>query len=106
MPPHTSQEMRERMVHWHEQLGKSTSEISELAGCSERTVCNVLRLHGKYGTVQNPLSRPRGGPRVLNTGDMNYLSSVLTANPSPYLDKLQDCLSQSRGVDVSIATIC
>ncbi|KIJ10576.1 hypothetical protein PAXINDRAFT_85801, partial [Paxillus involutus ATCC 200175] len=88
MPPHTSQEMREHMVHWHEQLGKSTPEISELTSCSEWTVCNVLHLYGEYGTVQNPLSWPRGGPRVLNTGDMNYLSSILAANPSLYLDEL------------------
>ncbi|KIK93979.1 hypothetical protein PAXRUDRAFT_58997, partial [Paxillus rubicundulus Ve08.2h10] len=62
MPPHTSQEMREHMAHWHEQLGKSTPEISELASCSEQTVRNVLRLHGKYGAAPNPLSWPQGGP--------------------------------------------
>ncbi|KIK95781.1 hypothetical protein PAXRUDRAFT_775734 [Paxillus rubicundulus Ve08.2h10] len=35
---------------------------------------------------------------------MNYLSSVLAANPSLYLDEPQDCLSESCDVDVSIAT--
>ncbi|KIK95687.1 hypothetical protein PAXRUDRAFT_140094, partial [Paxillus rubicundulus Ve08.2h10] len=96
----------EHMLHWHEQLGKLTLKISELASCSEWTVCNVLHLHGEYGTVQNPLSWPWGGPRVVNTGDMDYLSSVLATNPSLYLNKLQDCLSQSHGVDVLITTIC
>ncbi|KIK93021.1 hypothetical protein PAXRUDRAFT_145992 [Paxillus rubicundulus Ve08.2h10] len=89
----TSQEMQDHMVHWLEQLGNLTPKISELASCSEWTVHNVLHLHGKYGTVQNPLSWPQGGPRVLNTGNMNYLSSVPTTNLSLYIDKLQDCLS-------------
>ncbi|KAH7917637.1 hypothetical protein BV22DRAFT_987257, partial [Leucogyrophana mollusca] len=92
MAPHTSQEMRQRMVVWHEELGKSTHEISQLAGCSERTVRSVLRLHRDFGTVDNPLARPRGGPRILTAGDMIYLSSVLSANPCLYLDKLQDRL--------------
>ncbi|KIJ58294.1 hypothetical protein HYDPIDRAFT_61463, partial [Hydnomerulius pinastri MD-312] len=99
MAPHTSQETRQRMVFWRNQLGKSTSEIAELAGCSERTVREVLQLHRDFGTVQNPLARPRGGPGILNSGDITYLSSLLDANPSLYLDELQERLLEARQVD-------
>jgi hypothetical protein len=32
---------------------------------------------------------PRGGPRSLNQGDITYISSLLDANPTLYLDELQ-----------------
>ncbi|KIJ61115.1 hypothetical protein HYDPIDRAFT_64910, partial [Hydnomerulius pinastri MD-312] len=38
--------------------------------------------------------------------DITYLSSLLDANPSLYLDELQERLLEARQVDVSIATIC
>ena len=94
------------MVVWHEELGKSTVEIAQLAGCSQRTAREVLRLHRAFGTVQNPLARSRGGPRSLDTGDITYLTSLLDANPSLYLDELQDSLWRNRHVMVSVATIC
>ena len=56
--------------------------------------------------MQNPLARLHGGPRSLDTGDITYLTSLLNANPSLYLDELQDSLWQNRHVMVSIATIC
>ncbi|KAJ7468961.1 hypothetical protein B0H11DRAFT_1661147, partial [Mycena galericulata] len=37
--------------------------------------------------------------------DINYLSSVLDANPGLYLDELQARLLEVRNVDVSIATL-
>ena len=105
MAPHTTTEMRERMVIWRTELGKSDSEIAVLAGCSERTVRDVLRLHRDYGVVRNPFAQPRGGSRSLTTGDLNYLSSLLVANPCLYLDELQDRLATDRDTHVSIATI-
>jgi transposase len=105
MAPHTTTEMRERMVVWRNELDKSDAEIAELAGCSERTVREVLRLHRDFGVVQNPFAQPRGGRRSLDTGDMNYISSLLAANPCLYLDEIQDRLSDERGIDVSISTI-
>ncbi|KAJ7484965.1 hypothetical protein B0H11DRAFT_1685311, partial [Mycena galericulata] len=37
--------------------------------------------------------------------DLDYLSGLLDANPTWYLDELQEKLYDSRGVDVSIATL-
>ena len=38
--------------------------------------------------------------------DVNYIYSLLTANPTLYLDELQDQLYAVRNIHVSIATIC
>jgi len=105
MAPYTTTEMRERMVVWRTELGKSTVEIAELAGCSERTVREVLRLHRETGNVHNTFAQSRGGPRSLDQGDMTYISSLLDANPTMYLDELQIKLAETRHVDVSIATL-
>jgi transposase len=105
MAPHTTTEMRERMVVWRSEFGKTDFEIAALAGCSERTVREVLRLHREYGVVRNPNAQPRGRRRSLATADLNYLSSILDANPCLYLDELQSRLATDRDVDVSISTI-
>ena len=93
------------MVVWRTELGKSTVEIAELAGCSERTVREDLRLHRESGNVHNTFTRPHGGPQSLNQGDISYISSLLDANPTLYLDELQIKLAETRHVDVSIATL-
>jgi transposase len=105
MAPHTTTEMQEQMVIWHTELGKSTVEIAELAGCSEHTVREVLRLRRETGNVHNTFTQPRGGPRSLNQGDITYISSLLDANPTLYLDELQIKLAETQHVDVSIATL-
>ena len=105
MAPHTTQQMRERMVVWRLEFHKSIAEIAELVECSERTVSQVLRLHRDFGQVRNPYARDRGRPRTLDTADMNYVSSILAANPTLYLDEIQRQLSATRGIDVAISTI-
>ena len=105
MAPHTTAEMHERMVFWHSELGKSNSEIALLASCSEHIVCDVLRIHQDYDVVCNSFAQPHGGHRSLDTSDLNYISSLLAANPCLYLDELQDQLATGRGIHVSIATI-
>jgi transposase len=105
MAPHTTMEMRERMVIWRSEFGKTNSEIAALAGCSEWTIHEVLRLHHEYGVVQNPHAQPHGCCRSLATADLNYLSSILDANPCLYLDELQSWLATDWDVNVSISTI-
>ena len=39
-----------------------------LANCSEKTVYNILTLCHEYSQVNNPHARPRGCPRILDTG--------------------------------------
>ena len=105
MPPHLSKEIRERIVVWSNTLGKPNDEIASLAACSERTVREVLRLHRVFGVVHNPFAQPRGGTRLLDIGDLNYISSLILANPVLYLDEVQDKLVQYRNIEVSLSTI-
>lgn len=105
MAPNLSTEMRNSIVTWHDDLLKPASECAALAKCSIRTVYEVLRIHREFGGVHNPFATARGGSRLMNTGDINYLGSVLEANPTLYLDELQDRLLQYRNIDVSIATV-
>jgi transposase len=79
-------------------------EIAELAGCSERTVYNILHLHREFGQVTNPYARSPGRPRALDMHAMNYISSLLEANLVLYLDEIQDNLC-ALDIDVSLATI-
>ncbi|KAF8060151.1 hypothetical protein FPV67DRAFT_1362220, partial [Lyophyllum atratum] len=37
---------------------------------------------------------------------MNFILSILDANPALYLDEIQSRLSDDRNTDVSIATLC
>ncbi|KAJ7659633.1 hypothetical protein DFH06DRAFT_922492, partial [Mycena polygramma] len=67
--------------------------------CSDRTVYNVLRLQRDFRQTSDPYARLRGHPRALDMGDMNYLTSVLEANPGLYLDKLQTRLLDNRNVE-------
>jgi hypothetical protein len=65
----------------------------------------LLRLHREFGAICSPFAQPRGGRRSLTTGDLNYIESLLSANPCLYLDELQDWLAEVRDTHVSIATI-
>ncbi|KAJ3497410.1 hypothetical protein NLJ89_g10351 [Agrocybe chaxingu] len=105
MAPHLSKEMHERMVVWSQDLGKDNEEIAELAGCSERTVREVLCLNREFGVPHNLNAQPRGGTRILNSGDIDYISSILDANPTLYLDEIQSKLLFYRNVSVSLPTL-
>jgi len=105
MAPVITLEMHENMVVWWYEQWKTVLDISRLARCSQRTVYEVLRLHRGYGQVVNPFVRARGRPHILSNGDLEYLRSLLQANPALYLDELQEDLLAVQDVEVSIATI-
>jgi transposase len=102
MAPQISQQLRERMVIWRYEEHKKASEIALLGGYAESTVYEILRL---YRQVNNPYRRQRGRPRTLEQGDMHYIHSILEANPTLYVDQIQQQLFDVRDVEVSIATI-
>jgi transposase len=97
--------MHEAMVRWRFEHHQTALEISTLAGCSERTVYEILRLHRDYGQVTNPFARTRGRPRILNNGDIEYIHALLQANPMLYLDELQEQLFAAQDKDISLATL-
>lgn len=67
-------------------------------------VCTKFSAKSQIHTVDSEVAA--GRPRALDQGDMNYIYSILEANPGLYLDEIQQRLFQAREVEVSIATIC
>jgi transposase len=92
MPPHLHNQLRNRIIVWRYEGGKSATEIAELADCSECTVYEILRLHRDFGQVNNPFMYHRGRPRCLQQGDITFISSILDADPTLYLDEIQQRL--------------
>jgi transposase len=104
MAPFITVAMREAIVRWRFEQHMTALQISVLAGCSERAVYKVLRLHWDYGQVTNLFTRSRGRPRILDNGDVENIHTLLQANPALYLDELQEQLLSARDTDVSLAT--
>ncbi|KAJ6473088.1 hypothetical protein C8R45DRAFT_756331, partial [Mycena sanguinolenta] len=96
---HLVSELRDRILVWRYEQGKPPAEIAELAGCSERTVYNILQNEREFGQTTNPHARCAGRPRALDMGDIDFLSALLDATPTLYLDELQEKLWDARGVD-------
>ncbi|KAG1884164.1 hypothetical protein F4604DRAFT_1920011 [Suillus subluteus] len=92
MAPHLSPQLRERIVAWRYEHGKSAREIAELADCSERTIYDILRLHRDFGQTSNPFARQNARPRSLELDDIHYIYSILEANPGLYIDEIQQQL--------------
>lgn len=106
MAPQVSDELRARIILWHTEQGLKPKEIKELVKCSLRTVYNIISCHRDYNTVRDPRSRgSHGRNRLLNMGDMNFISSLLEARPKIYLDEIQDELLRRRKVFASISTL-
>lgn len=106
MAPRISDDMRRRIIRWHIEFGLSPSELATLAGCSIRNVQYILSYFRDFNTLRNPFARGTAGrPRVLNTIDINFIQSILQAQPKIYLDEIQERLLRYRKVDVSLATL-
>lgn len=105
MTPPLSTDLRQRIVDWRTQEGWTYKQIARTARCSIGTVHNIMMVYNQYGQVINPLSEHRGRKRLLSGDDINYLRSVLMANPTLYVDELRDRLDIYRGVTVSLSTV-
>ena len=102
MPPPISDDLWQRIIAWRED-GLPIKSIAELAGCKDRAVYKILATQRDTGGVQYPPSfRPRGRPRTLDNHDIDYIAGLLAANPTLYLDEIQEKLLSARGVDVFI----
>jgi len=83
-----SQEIRKQVIVLRYEQRRTAQEIADIVGCNERTVYNILRLYRDFGQVNDPFaSRSKGRPRTLGQGDLTYITSVLDANPSLYLNE-------------------
>jgi len=101
-----SQQLRDRIITWRYGDGKLIREIADLAGCTERSVYNILWYYREHGDTSNPFAiKPQGRPRILEMGGLSFLASLLDTNPTLYLDELQEKLTEVRNIDVSISTL-
>lgn len=104
MAPQLSNDVRALIVQWRYTKNILPEDIADLIGCSVRTVYNILERYEKHG---NTFALPHGHrPDELDTADLNYLLSLLRAQPTLYLHELCDRLDTARGTRKSLATIC
>ena len=80
-------------------------EISTLALCSVGAVYKVIRNYQDFGEVNNPLSRRVGQPKLLTDEDIAFINAIVEANPSIYLDEIQQKLYNICSVDISLSTL-
>ncbi|OJA18288.1 hypothetical protein AZE42_05881 [Rhizopogon vesiculosus] len=74
---HLGEQLRERIATWRFQERKTVAEIDRLAGCREIHLPDVLV-----------------GPTP-NQQDLAFISSLLDANPSLFLDEIQERLVET-----------
>jgi transposase len=81
--------------------GLTMEVIAERLRVSVGLVSKVVRLHRLYGQVTNPFSHRTGQPPFLENDDLQFISTILNANPGLYLDEIQDKLAAVCDVQVS-----
>jgi transposase len=101
-----SKDLRDRVVRWRIEDGKTYRELAHLANCSIGTISNILRFHHTFGQSTNPFGYRPGQPPLLNAGDMEFLDKLLEREPCLFLDELQDRLYDRHHKQVSMATLC
>ncbi|KAG1838219.1 hypothetical protein F4604DRAFT_1600776 [Suillus subluteus] len=102
----TSTQLRERVIVWYHEMNIPIDEIVTLSGLSRATVCKILQLYNNHGSLHNLLNLPSGRHRCnLEAGDLMYIQGLLSANPTMFLDEIQDHLAETRNIKVSIATL-
>jgi len=105
MTPALSDDLKRRILTWYMEDGCTYREICALAQCSIGTVAKVMKNYHEFGELKNPFTKRTGRPRMVNEGDVQYIFSILDANPVLYLDEIQQRLNAARQKDLTIATI-
>jgi transposase len=100
-----SDDLKDRIVKWYYEDQETMKEIAVQARCSIGTVSNVLCLYREYGKFKDPFRQRTGRPSKLSKADLKFLDAIVVANPSLYLDEIQQKLKDVREVEVSIATL-
>ena len=106
MPPAISTDLKKHIVRWYHDEQMTMEEVAELASVSVGLVSKVVTLHRNYNQVTDPYTLQHARPSYLNLGDRKYLGAILEANPSLYLDEIQEKFATNRNLHISIATIC
>ena len=79
--------------------------VAETLNVSLGFVHHIVDLYRTYGQVTDPTAMPRRGRRIVTTADEDFIRSLVRAQPSIYLDEIQQELESVLGLFVSIATI-
>ncbi|KAG2035885.1 hypothetical protein BDR03DRAFT_1012179 [Suillus americanus] len=80
MSPHLMEQLQERIIVWHSQQQKTIAEIAQLAG---------------FWTDKKSIVCRHGKPHTLNQQDLSFITSILDANPSLFLDEIQEQLLEA-----------
>ena len=99
-----SLDLKERVVYSYLQ-GETMRTVAETFKVSLGFVHRVVDLYRRYGQVTDPDVTPHRGRCILTAADEEYICSLIRAQPSIYLDEIQQELESTCGVFVSIATI-
>lgn len=103
--PATSDDLRTCILRWRLDEGHSLEECAERAGITVRTVQNILATKRNHNSLRNPRRLPAGRRRILEHDDNAYISSILAAQPTLFIDEIRDRLEAARGTSVSLSTL-
>ncbi|KAF8153329.1 hypothetical protein B0H34DRAFT_637897, partial [Crassisporium funariophilum] len=102
---HISRDIMECIPYLRYVEGFTVKEIGRILGVKKSMIYQTLNYHRDHGVTYNPAAfanLPHGRPRTLT---LNLLRSLLSQDPSIYLNELQDALLLHRGASVSIPTL-
>jgi len=105
MTPAISDDLKIRIVSWYFDEGLNYREIRDRAKCSTGLISKVIHNYCSYGQVTNPFSKRTGRVSKNQDGAVEYISSLIEANPVLYLDEIQRRLLSMRGVEMSISSL-
>jgi len=105
MPCPTSVDLRQCIITWYYTCGWSRKRIARTASVSLRTVANILAVHRTYGRATRPILRLTGPHRLLDTGDLHYITSLVAARPTLFVNKIQRLLADTLQLSVSPSTV-
>lgn len=100
-----AEDLKTRFIPWYFDEGLTMKQIATRAQCSISTVWVTIDNYRRYGQVTNPYGSRLGRECILDYADAAYVRHLVDANPSIYLDELQEKLAVMRNLHVSIATI-
>jgi transposase len=105
---HVSRDLKRRIPYLRYIEGFNIKEIGRILGVKKSMIYQTLQYHQNYGVTYNPTAfstLSQGRPRILTNDDLSLVRSLLSQNPSIYLDELQDELLQRRGASISVPTL-
>ena len=100
-----SEDLKERVISLYSSGDMTMREVAGLLDVSLGFVHNVVSCHERFGQVNDPRPRSYGRHRILDDNDISFISEVIRAQPTIYLDEIQHKLAAVRRIQVSTATI-